>query len=360
MESAQVTVGKTLLALVIVILAIAGWWAYGRYLSIPTNVAYVTEEDGAISVIDLKSLTVVKRIQPADVNPRGEALTLDGKYLFTANKNTSDATVFDTRGLRLVQRLAVGDNPEFVKLQPGGEWMFTSYEPGSVAGPPQEKAIGDADDDNGPPAQIVSFHVGNWDRGQSFTAGQETEGLEFSADGKTLIVANEAQDTLGVYDVASGREIQSIQLGKIGHRPRGIKRSPQGNGYVVTMEGSGTLVQLGPNFNVVRNVSTAAKPYGVAFDRKGERIFVAAAAAQKFQVYSASSLQLIGEVPVGKRCWHFTFTPDDSDILLACGRSNQVYVIDPNSYKAIKVIGGFHTPWGVITYPHSYGSLDLP
>jgi YVTN family beta-propeller protein len=69
---------------------------------------------------------------------------------------------------------------------------------------------------------------------------------------------------------------------------------------------------------------------------------------------------LLGETPVGKRCWHFTFTPDDSKILLACGRSDNVYVIDATSYKPIKVIGGFHTPWGIVTYPRAYGSLGLP
>jgi YVTN family beta-propeller protein len=124
------------------------------------------------------------------------------------------------------------------------------------------------------------------------------------------------------------------------------------------MEGSGTLLSLDQNFNVIRSVATAAKPYGVAFDREGRRIF--AAAARKLQVFSSDSLQLLGEAPVGQRCWHFTFTPDDSRILLACGRSNNVYVIDAKSYQPIKVIGGFQTPWGILTYPRAYGSLGLP
>ena len=69
------------------------------------------------------------------------------------------------------------------------------------------------------------------------------------------------------------------------------------------MEGSGTLMTMDSNFNVIRSISTAAKPYGVAFDRQGSRIFVAAAAAKKLQVYSADSLQLLGEAPIGQRCW---------------------------------------------------------
>jgi YVTN family beta-propeller protein len=114
------------------------------------------------------------------------------------------------------------------------------------------------------------------------------------------------------------------------------------------------------NFNVIKSVPTAAKPYGIAFDRAGNRVFVSAAAAHKLQVFSADSLQLLAEVPTGQRCWHFTFTPDDSKILLACGRSNSVVVIDSNSYKLVRTLEGFELPWGIITYPGSYGSLGLP
>jgi YVTN family beta-propeller protein len=335
---------------------------YIRFTRTPTNVAYVSEEDGGISVIDLNTLKVIKNVHPKNVAPRGIAITFDGNYLFTANKDTADAIVFKTRGMKLLKRIPVGDNPEFVKIDPSGNWMYTSFEPGSSGGPPTEGAAGEEEDsnENEPPAEIVSFNTGDWSRGKHFTAGRETEGIAFSADGEQLIVANEAQNTLGVYDVETGALSKEVNLVSYGRRPRGVKLAPQGDRYAVTMEGSWTLLLLDQKFNVLRSVSTAAKPYGVAFDRQGKRIFVAAAAAHEFQVYSADSLQLLGETPVGKRCWHFTFTPDDSKILLACGRSDNVYVIDANSYKPIKVIGGFQTPWGILTYPRAYGSLGLP
>jgi DNA-binding beta-propeller fold protein YncE len=112
--------------------------------------------------------------------------------------------------------------------------------------------------------------------------------------------------------------------------------------------------------NVVRSIQTDAKPYGVAFDHAGQRIFVSAAAAQRLQVFAADSLRLLAEVPIGKRCWHFTFTPDDSKILSACGRSNSIVAADANSFDPLKTINGFDMPWGIVTYPRSYGSLALP
>jgi YVTN family beta-propeller protein len=354
--------GKFLWAFALFVIAIAGLVMYLRFVRVPKNVAYVSEEDGGIVEIDLNSLRILKRVHPTDTAPRGLGVTFDGKYLITANKDTADASVIATRGLRLLRKIPVGDNPEFVKLNPSGTSVFISYEPGSTAGPPVEGPAGEEEDDDAdePPAQIMEFNVADWSRVQSFVAGKETEGLEFSPDGKTLIVANEAQDSLGIYDVASGKLQREIKVGSYGKRPRGVKVSPQGNSYAVTMEGSGTLLSLDSNFNVVRSVATAAKPYGVAFDRQGSRIFVAAAAARKLQVYSAESLQLLGEAPIGQRCWHFTFTPDDAKLLLACGRSNNLYVIDAKTYQSIGTIEGIHLPWGIVAYPRSFGSLGLP
>jgi YVTN family beta-propeller protein len=353
---------KVLWVFVIVVIAIVAAAGYFRFVRIPTNVAYVSEEDGAIASIDLSTLKVLKRVHPQDTAPRGIGVTFDGKYLVTANKDTADASVIDARSLKLIRKIPVGDNPEYVKFNPSGTSVFISYEPGSSAGPPVENASGDEDDDDAdePPAQIMEYRIADWTRVQSFVAGKETEGLEFSPDGKTLIVANEAQDSLGIYDVASGKLQREIKVGSYGKRPRGVKVSPAGNSYAVTMEGSGTLMTLDSNFNVLHSISTAAKPYGLAFDRQGSRIFVAAAAAKKLQVYSADSLQLLGEAPIGQRCWHFTFTPDDSKLLLACGRSNNIYVIDAKTYQALGTIEGFNLPWGIVAYPRSFGSLGLP
>jgi len=332
-----------------------------RYARNPKNVAYVTEEGGSISIIDLNTLKIVKRIQLSDVQPRGIALTLDGKYIVTANKNTSDLAIFTTPRLRLVKRIHIGHNPEFIKIDSSGDRLFATFEPSASARPPgAPEGREDADEENEPLAKIASFRISDWSPGPVATAGRETEGLEFSPDGKYLLVANEAQDNIGIFAADTGVVIRNVDVKPYGTRPRAIKVSPLHNEYSVTMEASGTLLKMDINFNVLKSVPTAAKPYGESFDRAGKRIFVAAALAGKLQVFDADSLNLLAEIPVGKRCWHFTFTPDDSKILLACGRSNNIVVVDPNLYKPIATIEGLNLPWGIVTYPRSYGSLGLP
>ncbi len=373
----------TVLLLFVLIAAAGGaaFW-YLRYVRAPSNVAYITEEDGGITMVDLATMQIAHRIRLAKLNPRGLALTRDGEYLVTSNKNTADLAVFSTPRLHLLQRFHVGANPEFLKMGPTGDTIFATFEPGSSGGPPksldaQTKQAGrggrsgaaaggqadkadDDDDANAPPAQIATFHVGDWTPGPVMTAGKETEGLEFSPDGNLMLVANEAQDSLGIFDRASHAHIRDFDLKPYGIRPRGIKKSPLGSGYALTMEATGTLLLLDLNLTVTKSVPTAEKPYGVAFDRAGKRIFVSAAAARKLQVFAADTLKLLAEVPTGQRCWHFTFTPDDSKVLLACGRSNNVVIIDANSYQPLGTIEGLKLPWGIVTYPASFGSLGLP
>jgi DNA-binding beta-propeller fold protein YncE len=350
-------------AFAILLLVAAGGAILGSpQLGVPTNVAYVSEEDGALSMIDLGTMKVARRVETGDLAPRGIAVTFDGKYVVTSNKNTSDLAIFDTTDLHLVKKIKVGESPEFLKINPSGNRLFATYEPSSRNEPPADgKPKADADDDdNGPPAQIASFQIKDWAPGPVSTAGQETEGIEFSHDGKTMLVANESQETIGVFDEATGKHLRDVDLKAYGIRPRGVKVSPQGDHYAVTMESSGTLLLLDAGLKVIKSVPTGAKPYGLTFDRTGKRIFVSAAMARKLQVFSADSLQLLAEVPTGQRCWHFAFTPDDSKVLLACGRSNNVVVVDANSYKPLQTIEGFKLPWGILTYPRSYGSLGLP
>ncbi len=54
----------------------------------------------------------------------------------------------------------------------------------------------------------------------------------------------------------------------------------------------------------------------------------------------------------------FSFSPDDKDILLACGKSDEVLVIDAEKLEVTKHIPHKEIPWGVVAYPKAMGTLD--
>jgi len=327
----------------------------------PSNVAYVTNQGGGISVIDLATLTITRTITVGK-DPRGIAITPDGRRLVAADQADADVSIVDTETGRILHRVAVGKNAEFVRIDPQGHFAYVTYEPSSSGKPPapaEARAAGgkEAADD----ALAAEIAVIDLERAQVIArlpASLETEGMEFSPDGRRLVVANEGDDTVVAYDLGSGKPVSKIDVTPYGKRPRGVKAVPDGSAYLVTLENSDNLLVLDSQLKVVKAVATGKGPYGVAFEPGGARVWVATARSEQIQVLDARSFEPIAAVPVGKRCWHFSFTPDAGHVLVACGRSNSVMVIDTASMTASATLTGFQQPWGIVVFPKSNGSLD--
>ncbi|OGV76742.1 MAG: hypothetical protein A3I83_07480 [Methylotenera sp. RIFCSPLOWO2_02_FULL_45_14] len=344
--------------------------AVGLTFSINANAAdrgkaYVSNQDGGVSIIDINTLSTIGNIDVKGEGPRGLAVTDDGKLLVVATRENGSVSIIDTATNEVIKQIPVGKNPEFVRVR--GNFAFVSYEPSAKGGPPPvpgsaaaKEAEKAAKDDDEEPARIGIIDLNLGKKVREIIGGPETEGIEFSADGKQLVITNEADNTVTVHNLKTGKLIKTIKTHKYGDRPRGVKVSPDGKTYVVTLEYGNKFLVLNKNFKVLRTVDTGATPYGIAYDRKGERIFVAANKAKTLEVFDAKTYAKIKEVATGNRCWHFSFTPDDKEILLACGKSDAIYVIDAEKLEVTQQIENKKMPWGVVTYPKSAGSLDKP
>lgn len=326
--------------------------------------AYVSNQKGNVSTIDLKTFEVGPDIDVGGGSPRGLGITADGKLLVAASRDRGDLAVVDLASGKVKTRIAIGKNPEFVRVR--GNLAFVSFEPASDGGPPPKPGSKEAqeakkkrEEAKEQPARVAVVDLAAGTKLREIVAGMETEGIEFSADGTRLIVSNEEDNNLGVHDLASGKLLQTIDTRPYGNRPRGIKAAPDGSTYVASIEFGNKLVVLDAAFKVVRAVPTGDTPYGIAFSRDGSRLFVALARGKALQVFDTSRWEPIAQYPIGDRCWHFSFTPDDRHILAACGRSDEVVVLDAEG-KAVKRIAEKRQPWGIVTWPKSVGSLDTP
>ena len=331
----------------------------------PGGQAYVSNQAGNVSVIDLATFEVTGEIEAFGKEPRGIGVTADGKWLITANRSDGNISVIDRVTGKLARNIAIGKNPEFVRTR--GHFAFVSFEPSSTGGPPPKPGSAEAmaaekakDDDDESPAYIAVVDLRAGKVLRRIRGGMETEGIEFSADGKHILVTNEADDDVTVHNIATGKKVKTIDVKSYGDRPRGIKRAPDGKSYVATIEHGNTLVVIDAKYNVVKSVPTGDTPYGLAFDRSGERLFVANSKSKNLQVYDTKTYETIKTIPTGDRCWHFSFTPDDGQIMVACGRSNEVVVIDAKTLEVVKRIDDKKLPWGLVTHPKAFGSLDQP
>lgn len=323
-----------------------------------TGFAYVTSQDAGVSVIDLATMEVVKQFDVKAEGPRGIGITEDGSKLIVATRENESLSVIDTATGEVLQQIPVGKNPEFVRVK--GNFAYVSSEPSAKGGPPPKPGTEEEDDDDEEkiPAKIAVVDLVAGKKVREITGGPETEGIEFSADGSKLVITNEADNTVTVHDIETGELVKTIQTHEHGDRPRGIKVSPDGSTYLATLEYGNKFMVLDKDFNFVRTVDTGKTPYGIAYDTKGEHIFVAANKEKALQVFDAKTYEKVKDIPTGDRCWHFSFTPDDKQILLACGKSEAVFVIDAEKLEVTKQIEVKNMPWGVVTYPKAMGSID--
>ena len=330
--------------------------------SASSGIAYVSNQDGGISVIDLATMKVTKTFDVKAAGPRGLGVTDDGKKLIVATRENGSISVIDTATGEVLQQIEVGKNPEFVRIN--GNFAYISSEPSAKGGPPPkpgDKAAAEEEDDDDEekiPAKIAVVDLIEGKKIREITGGPETEGIEFSADNSKLVITNEADNTVTVHDIASGELLKTIKTHEHGDRPRGIKISPDGNTYLATLEYGNKFMVLDKDFNFVRTVPTGDTPYGISYDAAGKYIYVANNKSKTLEMFDATSYEKLKEVSTGNRCWHFTFTPDDMQILLACGKSDAVLVIDAESFKVTSQIEDKKLPWGIVTYPKSMGSLD--
>jgi DNA-binding beta-propeller fold protein YncE len=318
---------------------------FGASLADPATAGtfYVSEQAGGVTTLDGATLARTGQIDVGGQSPRGIAVTHDGRFLLTANQASGDLSVIDRASGRLLTRIPIGPSAEMVRTQ--GSTAFVTYEPPG---------------DKGGLAHIAIVDLDKRAMTGSVPSGHETEGLEFSADGKTLLVANEGDDTVSLYKLPGGTPAGKISTSDYGTRPRGIKRLPDGSGYIVTLEFSAKFLVLNKDFAVTKAVGTADGPYGIGFSPDGGKLFIAAAKAGLIQAFDAKTYAHLADIKVGKRCWHFSFTQDGSRLLAACGRSNALVVVDAVGLKPLQTIEGFKTPWGIVAYPNTSGTLDVP
>lgn len=328
--------------------------------NVAKNVAYVSNQKDGVSVVDLGTMQIVGTIDIEGEDPRGIGVTDDGKLLITANKG-GDISLIDTATRKVIKHIEVGKNPEFVRIK--GNLVFVSFEPSSKGGPPPKPGeVEEEEEESDEPEEPARIAIVDLEQGKKIreiVGGPETEGIEFSNDGTKIIITNEADNTVTVHDIESGDLLKTIDTKEHGIRPRGIKISPDGESYIATLEFGNSFIVLDKNFDYVRTVQTGKGPYGVAFNPAGDKLFVATSKAKALEVFDAKTFEKIKDIgPTGDRCWHFSFTPDNKQILLACGRSDEVVVIDADKLEVTSRITGFQMPWGIVTYPKSLGSLD--
>lgn len=211
--------------------------------------------------------------------------------------------------------------------------------------------------EDGPPL-ILGHRQG---LGLSGEAPVSTAGLGVTADGHTLVVANMANDSLSVVDLAARRS-RDLDL-RPGHGrpggtyPYGVAVMGNSTAFVSSLrDRQVVVVALGRHPRVVKRIAVPGNPNAMILDRAKARLFVACDNADQVVVIDTRRLAVVGRVDTtapqgllaagrgyrGAAPNSLALSPDQSRLYVTNGGANSLALIDVHR---LTVIGLIPTGW---------------
>lgn len=256
--------------------------------SVPDEECEKLERDlkaDGVAAVDTKTLKVTKVYQ-AGSDPEQFDITPDGRIV-VANEDAATATVLDLKSGNTIARVAVGKEPEGVRVAPGGQWVLVTNESDNSISIIDARSL-----------KVV----------KSVVVGKRPRDIAFMPDGKTAYVTGEFDSSLYRIRVPEGEPVERV-------------------------------MQLDKD----------ARPMSVRLDAQRKRAYVSTGRGGKVAVIdiSASTPKLVQEVAVGTRPWGIALSADGSKLYTANGPSNDVSVVDTATLKVVRKIPVGKSPWGV-------------
>lgn len=285
------------------------------------------EKDGTISVIDLSQDSVVRTIpSQGKLGKKIQAVLIhpDKRNIFVSDAEGSAVLVIDIQSGKVIQKIQVGGGPEGLGLSGDGKWLVACLE--------EDNAVAIIDT-----ATLKKVS-------QIATQGKNPEHCEFAPQPDILVTSNEESNDLDIIDLKQKKSIKRIKAS--GH-PRGIGFQPGGRWIIVANESEDLVEIYDRDWNLHKKIQTGKRANGVVVAHDGSRAYVSNGGDGTISVIDLTSLTISASYNVEKRPWNMALTLDDKKLYVANGRSNSISVIDTTSGITLKSIPVGQLPWGI-------------
>ncbi len=253
----------------------------GHFAYVSNYGPYQQDKPGtSLSVIDLNT----RKETRVDISPlrRPHGIEFgDGKVYFTAELNKAIARI-DPQTLKVDWLLGTGQNrTHMLVLAKGLNTIFTaSTESGTVN--IIERASG--------PEQWTETVV---------PVGKGSEGCDLSPDGKQFWVANAAEGTVSVIDVAAKKVVHTID--GVAKRANRLKFTPDGKQVLVSDLATGDLLSIDTaSRKVTKRVNLGKSAAGILIVPDGSRAYVALTSDGKVAIVDLNTLTKTGDIATGR------------------------------------------------------------
>src|SRR5215469_4776801 len=261
--------------------------------------AYVSnEDDGTVTVLDTQRLAVVATVAVGR-RPRGLALTRDRTRLYVAvsglpkcpppmrdedcaklprDRSADGIAVMDTATLRPLPTIRGVSDPERVALSRDDRTLFVT-------------------DEDAARLSVLDAHKGTVVAG--IAIGHEPEGVRVSPDGRWVLTTSEQDNSVAIIDAHRHALLRTVSVGK---RPRDLAFSTDSHTAYVSGEGDASVFRVAvpegdPSARLLQ-LPKEARPMGVAFDARRDRLYVSTGHGATVAVISVNDGTLVGQIAV--------------------------------------------------------------
>jgi len=266
--------------------------ARARCARLPRDLA----ADG-VAVVDTRTLKVLERL-PAGSDPVELALGHSERQLFVADED-GGVSVVNLRAGTLLTHIHVASGPRAVRVSPNGEWVAVASDLGHAL-------------------TLIDSHL--LESVRTTALGRLPVDLTFALDGREAYVADELDSAVYRIGMPAGLAGEGTPVpaahGSVlvrlpfADRPAGIALdASRGRLYVSTgRSGSVAVIALaGPT--LLREVHVGTRPQGLALTPNERLLFIADRGSNAVTVLDTATLRVLAQVPVGHSPWAVAMGP---------------------------------------------------
>jgi|GEM_PF-1712726 len=285
--------------------------------------AYITNDDGTVSVID--TATKVTTTVYVGNDPFGVAVTSDGTKVYVGDQKNDKVYVIDTTTSIVTANINVGHSPYGVAVSPDGSKVYV------------------ANYDNGTGNTVSVINTATSNVTATVNVGVGPFGVAVSPDETKVYVTNGGSSTVSIIDTATNTVTAPVDGLK---NPGGITINPTGTKVYVSSGSTDTIFVIDTAINkVTATVPVGNNPHGVAVSPDGSKVYVANYDNKSVSVIDTAKNSVIKNVSVGINPYGVAVTPDGKEVYVANRATNSnsgtVSVIDTatNSVTATVTVG---------------------
>jgi YVTN family beta-propeller protein len=200
------------------------------------------EEYNYISVVNTKTLKIVKEIRTTSKSPAHIDFSQDGSLAYVSNILSNDISLIDTKSKEIIATIPVGRIPNEVEPSKNDKYLYVA---------------------NVTDGTVSVVDILKRKEIKTIKAGEGTHGLTLSPDGKYLYAANRTSNDLIKFDLTNYKIVEKIVTGKTANH---VSYVPNSNKLYVTNKDSNDLTIVNEKtLKIIKKIRLGKTPHEISF-----------------------------------------------------------------------------------------------